>query len=114
MRPSHPTQLEALPGLGEGFILRRVVRILHSRREECHFWATHAGAELDLMVVSGGTRLGFEIKGTDSPAITPSIRSAMEALRLDRPDVIHAGGRSSRYLSSATTASARPLTPSFW
>ena len=75
----------------EGFVLREVVRQIGARREECFFWATHAGAELDLLVVRGKHRLGFEIKRTTSPSATRSMHTAREALGLERLDVIHAG-----------------------
>ena len=75
----------------EGLAIHEVVRRLGARSDECFFWATHGGAELDLLVVRGKRRIGFEIKLTDSPRITPSMRSAMEALALERLDVIHAG-----------------------
>jgi hypothetical protein len=52
---------------------------------------THAGAELDLLVVRGRTRLGFEIKRTSSPQLTPSMRHALRDLDLQRLDVIPAG-----------------------
>jgi predicted AAA+ superfamily ATPase len=44
----------------EGFVLKEVIRRLGARREECYFWATHGGAELDLLVVRGKKRWGFE------------------------------------------------------
>ena len=75
----------------EGFALAQVEAALGVRGAESHFWATHAGAELDLLVVRGRTRLGFEFKRTSAPTVTPSMRSAMESLKLDRLDVVHAG-----------------------
>ena len=42
----------------------------------------------------GRTRLGFEIKLTRAPRLTTSIRIALEDLRLDRIDVVHAGDES--------------------
>ena len=72
---------------GEDQINRR----LGARTEECHFWATHAGAELDLLVVRGRKRLGFEIKRTTALEVTPSMRHALLDLNLTRLDVIHAG-----------------------
>ena len=48
-------------------------------------------AELDLLVVRGAKRLGFEIKHTVAPEVTGSMRIAMADLRLDRLDVIHVG-----------------------
>lgn len=86
--------LERHPKVGasfEGFAINAVVDRLRARWSECHFWATHAGAELDLLVVRGRTRLGFEVKRTVAPAITPSMRAALADLRLARLDVIHAG-----------------------
>lgn len=53
----------------------------------------YSGAELDLLVVRGSLRLGFELKRTVSPGVTPSMRIARESLRLKRLDVIHAGDR---------------------
>jgi predicted AAA+ superfamily ATPase len=82
------------PKLGasfEGFALDTVADALGARPDECHFWATHQGAELDLLVVRGRTRVGFEFKHTSSPEVTKSMRIAMEDLRLDRLDVVHAG-----------------------
>ena len=58
-----------------------------------HFWATHGGAELDLMIVSGGCRYGFEFKYSDAPGTTRSMRSALADLRLDHLWVIYPGQR---------------------
>jgi predicted AAA+ superfamily ATPase len=89
--------VERHPKLGaswEGFALRVVTDAIGARPEECFFWATHQGAELDLLVVRGTRRWGFEIKRTETPALTRSMRIAHEDLRLDRLDVIHAGAHS--------------------
>lgn len=75
----------------EGFALREVVSRLDARPEECFFWATHAGAELDGLVVRGQTRLGFEFKRTSAPKVTRSMHVAREDLRLDRLDVVYPG-----------------------
>ena len=75
----------------EGFAIDAVIRRLGADRRECHFWATHQGAELDLLVVRGGTRLGFEIKHTVAPEVTRSMRIAIADLGLGRLDVIHVG-----------------------
>lgn len=88
--------VERHPKLGaswEGFALSSVIDHLEARPEECYFWATHAGAELDLFVILRGRRLGFEFKRTDAPKATPSMQIAMEDLKLDRLDVVHAGER---------------------
>ena len=86
--------LESHPKLGaswEGFVIRHIVRQLGAEPEECFFWATHAGAELDFIVIRGRNRFGFEVKRTTSPRITPSIRSAISDLKLKQVDIIHAG-----------------------
>ena len=86
--------LERHPKVGasfEGFAITSIVERLRARWGECYFWATHAGAELDLLVVRGRTRIGFEIKRTVAPAVTPSMRTALKDLKLSRLDVIHAG-----------------------
>jgi uncharacterized protein len=88
--------LEAHPKVGaswEGFVIRELVTHLGARPEELFFWATHAGAELDLLVVRGQRRVGFEIKRTTAPATTRSMHAARESLQLARIDVIHAGNR---------------------
>jgi hypothetical protein len=89
-----PYDLARHPKLGaswEGFLLAQVVARLGARWEECFFWATHAGAELDLLVVRGRRRVGFEFKRTDAPRVTAGMRSALQTLRLDRLVVVHAG-----------------------
>jgi uncharacterized protein len=88
------TDLESHPKVGaswEGFVIEQIRCRLGAERDECFFWATHAGAELDLLVVRGRTRLGFEIKRTTAPKVTPSMRHAMTDLKLKRMDVVHAG-----------------------
>ncbi len=86
--------LEGHPKAGasfEGFAIHEVSRQLGARPEQCFFWATHAGAELDLLVVMGGKRLGFEIKLSAAPGVTASMRTALVDLELDSLDVIHTG-----------------------
>ena len=86
--------LEGHPKVGaswEGFAMDAVIRQLEARAEECYFWGTHSGAELDLLVVRGRHRLGFEFKRTVAPKVTRSMREAIGDLSLERLDVIHAG-----------------------
>ena len=86
--------LQGHPKVGaswEGFVLREVVERLGARPEETFFWATHTGAELDLLVIRGRRRFGFELKRTAAPRVTPSIRNALDDLHLDRVDVIYPG-----------------------
>jgi predicted AAA+ superfamily ATPase len=86
--------IEGHPKLGaswEGFIIGELTRRLGTPWEECHFWSTHTGAELDLLVVRGARRIGFEIKRTTTPHVTRSMRSAIESLKLDSLIIVHAG-----------------------
>ena len=90
-------ELLAHPKVGaswEGFVLAQVISRLGARRHECYHWATHAGAELDLLVVRGNRRLGFEAKLTEVPTVTKSMHIAMGDLRLSHLHVIHAGAES--------------------
>ena len=75
----------------EGFAAGEVIRRLGARREECLFWATHAGAELDLLAARGRRRRGVEFKYTAAPAVTRSMLVALEDLRLDALDVNYPG-----------------------
>ena len=75
----------------EGFVMDQVVSRLGAAPEECFFWGLHSGAELDLLIVRGDRRLGFEVKRTTAPRLTPSMRAAVEQLGLERLDVIHGG-----------------------
>ena len=67
------------------------MKFLGATAEECHFWAPHQGAELDLLVVRGSMRRAFEIKRTTTPTVTKSMHIAMRDLRIDSLDVIYAG-----------------------
>jgi predicted AAA+ superfamily ATPase len=86
--------LEGHPKVGaswEGFVLNQITRHLGVKDNEAYFWATHGGAELDLLVVRGRQRLGFEAKLTSSPLVTRSMLTALEDLNLEHIHVIHAG-----------------------
>ena len=78
----------------EGLLLAQVVLRLGARPDECYFWGTHQGAELDLLVVRGRRRLGFEFKRSEAPEPTPSMRIALADLKLDQLTVVHAGKES--------------------
>jgi predicted AAA+ superfamily ATPase len=75
----------------EGFGITQVLERLGASRDECFFWATQAGAELDLLVVRGKQRMGFEFKRTVAPQVTKSMHIALADLRLSSLDVVHAG-----------------------
>lgn len=87
-------QLWTNPKLGamwEGFALEQIICAMQARPEECYFWATQASAELDLLIVKDGKKIGFEFKYTDSPKLTPSMKIAIEDLKLDYLFVVHPG-----------------------
>ena len=87
-------QLQSHPKLGaswEGFALEQVIGLLESRN--VYFWATHGGAELDLMVMMGGKRYGFEFKHADAPARTRSMLVAHADLGLKRLWVVYPGSK---------------------
>lgn len=89
--------LLAHPKLGavwEGFAMGEILSTLETRESEIGFWATHGGAEIDLVAIRGQRRRGFELKFTDSPKVSKSMLVALEDLRLDRIDVVHAGSHS--------------------
>ena len=73
----------------EGFALEQVLRL--ARPDEAFFWATHQGAELDLLMLRGQQRIGVEFKRADAPRITPSMRIALDDLKLDALYVVYPG-----------------------
>lgn len=87
-----PEEMMAHPKAGaswEGFMLEQVLH--HARPGEAYFWATHQGAELDLLMFKYGRRVGVEFKRADAPKLTASMRIAMADLRLDRLLVVYPG-----------------------
>lgn len=74
----------------EGYAIEETLKALQP--DQAYFWATYQGAELDLLVFKGGRRLGFEVKRTDAPTLTPSMRIALTDLHLDRLLVLYPGG----------------------
>jgi predicted AAA+ superfamily ATPase len=74
----------------EGYVIEQTLSIL--RPKEAYFWATHSGAELDLILFHQGKRLGVEVKFSEAPEVTRSMHTAFEALQLDHLWVIYPGG----------------------
>jgi len=86
--------LKGHPKLGaswEGFALEHVIAAFETR--DAYFWATHAGAELDLMVMAQGRRLGFEFKYADAPGRSRSMLAALEDLKLEHLWIVYPGGQ---------------------
>ncbi|MCY4400603.1 MAG: ATP-binding protein [Gemmatimonadetes bacterium] len=75
----------------EGFVIQQIVQLMRAPPQQCFHWSTHTGAELDLLVIAGHRRYGFEVKRSEAPRLTRSMRSAVETLNLDSLDVVHAG-----------------------
>ena len=89
--PSHAV-LTGHPKVGasfEGFAIEQICAAL-SPRDPC-FWATHAGAELDLLLTRNGKRYGFEIKFTEAPRTTRAMRVAISDLGIERLFVVYPG-----------------------
>jgi len=73
----------------EGYVIEEVLSALQP--DEAWFWATHQGAEIDLLIRKNGRTLGLECKRTDAPKITPSIRTALADLKLDKVIIVYPG-----------------------
>lgn len=93
----------------EGFILEQLLTLLDVPEERAYFWRAHTGAELDLLVDRGDHRVGYEIKRTSSPRVTPAMRSALRDLELAELTVIHAGARSFRMVDNVRALAAGRL-----
>ena len=77
------------PQLGaswEGFAMEQIVARLPTN--ECYFWATQSGAEVDLLAALGGKLVGFEFKVSDAPRLTKSMTIAKQDLALERMLVV--------------------------
>jgi uncharacterized protein len=86
--------LESHPKVGaswEGYAVEEVLKSF--RPDEAYFWATHNGAELDLLLFKNGRRIGVECKRTDAPRLTPSMRIALSDLKLDHLYVLYPGDK---------------------
>ena len=73
----------------EGFAIEQIIGTLETRN--AYFWATHAGAELDLLILVRGKRFGFELKYADAPARRRSMLIALEDLHLAHLWVVYPG-----------------------
>jgi len=75
----------------EGFALEQVLALCGDH--EAWYWATHNGAELDLMLRRGGRSWGVEFKVGDAPEMTKSLHIALEDLKLERAWIVYPGKR---------------------
>ena len=86
------SSLHSHPKVGaswEGFVLEELIGLAGERN--AYYWRTQAGAELDLLLVSRGRRIGVEVKYADAPAMTRSMYACIESLKLERLYVVYPG-----------------------
>ena len=75
----------------EGFIIEQILAA--EPHDEAWYWATHQGAEIDLILRRGARLLGVECKRADAPRLTPSIRIAIDDLDLERVAIVYPGAK---------------------
>ena len=73
----------------EGYVIEETIKAIEP--EESYYWATHGGAEIDLVLVKEGRLLGVECKRMDAPRMTPSMGTAREDLKLEQIAVVYPG-----------------------
>lgn len=73
----------------EGYVIEETLSAVAP--DEAYFWGTHQGAEIDLVMIKDGRMLGVECKRVDAPRLTPSMRIALEDLKLERLAVVYPG-----------------------
>ena len=86
------SEIQTNPKLGaswEGFVIEQIINRLKTR--DYYYWRTHAGLELDLLVMKNGKRLGFEIKYSETPKVTRSMHQIIEDLKLDMFFIVYQG-----------------------
>jgi hypothetical protein len=91
----------------EGFALEQVLLAL--RLSEAYFWATHGGAELDLLFFQRGRSYGVEVKFSEAPQVTKSMRSALADLQLEHLWVVHPGPNSYPVEENVTVCSIKDI-----
>jgi len=85
----------------EGFALEQVLRL--ARPDQAYFWSTHQGAELDLLMLKYGRRIGIEFKFMDAPSLSRSMQIALADLKLDALYVVYPGSRRYRLADGIET-----------
>jgi len=84
--------LESHPAYGaswEGFALEEILQRTGARN--AYFWRTQAGAELDLLLIKGNFKIGFEFKCSENPKVTKSMRIAIKDLNLSHLYIVYPG-----------------------
>ena len=75
----------------EGYAMEEIISFYKAESEDCYFWATHSGAEIDLLIHTPNGTQAFEFKFTNKPKITTSMREALNSLGLKNMTVIVPG-----------------------
>jgi predicted AAA+ superfamily ATPase len=75
----------------EGYVIEEIIK--STRPDEIYFWSTYSGAELDLLLIKDQQHIGVECKRMDAPKLTPSMRTAMQDLELDKLVVVYPGSQ---------------------
>lgn len=75
----------------EGYVVEEAIKTVDP--DEAYFWGTHNGAEIDLVMIKDGHMLGVECKKVDAPRLTPSMRIALDDLKLEQIAVVYPGTR---------------------
>lgn len=73
----------------EGYVIEEAIHSIDP--DEVYFWATHNDAEIDLVFLKNDRMYGLECKRADAPKMTPSMRIALQDLKLERIAVIYPG-----------------------
>ncbi|PTX97162.1 hypothetical protein DB345_08280 [Spartobacteria bacterium LR76] len=99
----------------EGYVIEEVLRSVDP--DEAYFWATHGGAEMDLVLRKDGRLFGVECKRVDGPRLTPSMQTALDDLELERIAVVYPGPKRFTIVNRVeavpvTSLAAEPLFPS--
>ena len=98
------------PKLGaswEGFVIEQIAAITCT--ENLYFWATHGGAELDVLLFQRGKRIGIEIKYADAPSMTKSMHIAVKDLGLNKLFIVYPGSKSYELAENVTVLSILEL-----
>jgi len=74
---------------GEGYAVEEILKALQP--DDAYYWATYSGAEIDLVLFKRGRRIGVECKRAVAPTMTPSMRIALDTLKLDELMVVYPG-----------------------
>lgn len=86
----------------EGFAMETIVSFYNAEDQDCYFWATPSGGQIDLLIVQDNKLKAFEFKYSSSPKLTLSTLSSIQDLKLDHLTVIVPGKENYRLHESVT------------